>query len=309
MNRGFRYIDRIGADAEGETVLLFYCARYRHSTEAEWRSRIESGAVRLDDRPTSADTRLRRGQALSYDRAPWDEPAVPTSFAVLYEDDEIVAVDKPSGLPVLPGGHHLEHTLLALVRARYGQRPALSPLHRLGRATSGVVLFARTTRSGAKLSAAFRERRITKIYRALLTGTGLPAERTVSAPIGRVAYPPTGTLHAATAGGAPSTSVFRLLCEDRARDRSLVEVEIATGRAHQIRIHAATLGHPLVGDPLYVVGGGPAPLVAGARAPLPGDAGYHLHALRLAFRHPVTDATMKIVSPPPPLLRVGSDAA
>ncbi len=302
MNRGFTYINRIDGDAAGESVIAFYATRYRHSSESEWRDRIQRGAVRLNGHTVAADTVLRAGQTLSYQRTPWTEPAAPTEFGVIYEDDQIIAVDKPSGLPVLPGGHHLEHTLLAQVRERFGGEVRPSPLHRLGRGTSGIVLFARTQEALRRLTEAFAERRITKTYRALVQGVGLRAEQTVDVPIGRVDYPPTGHLYAATPDGAASKSVCRLLHEDRERLQSLLEVRILTGRAHQIRIHVAAIGHPLVGDALYVAGGGPAPLVRGRRAPLPGDCGYHLHATRLAFRHPASGNLVEIFSPPPPAL-------
>jgi 23S rRNA pseudouridine1911/1915/1917 synthase len=303
VNRGFRYKDEISLDGAGESVIEFYTSRYRHSSEQEWRERIVQGAVRLDGEKVTPGTLLRAGHTLSYERAPWTEPEAPSTFGVVYEDGDLLAVDKPSGLPVLPGGHYLDHTLLALVRARFPGEVPPSPLHRLGRATSGLVLFARTEETLRRLSTEFVQRRVAKIYRALVAGVDLPSEQVVDAPIGRVPYPPTGKLHAAAIDGAPSKSFFRLLSEDRERFESLVEVQIVTGRPHQIRIHAAAIGHPLVGDPLYIAGGGPGPLVEGRRPALPGDCGYHLHAMRLAFRHPRTGEGLEVFSPPPPLLR------
>jgi 23S rRNA pseudouridine1911/1915/1917 synthase len=307
LNRGFTYTNEIDAGAAGETVVDFYTRRYPHSTAAQWRERIERGTVRLDGHEVSPTTLLRAGQTLSYERAPWDEPETPTSFGVLYEDAHVIAVDKPSGLPVLPGGHHLEHTLLALVRARFAvdnsSEVPPSPLHRLGRATSGIVLFARTPLALRRLTEAFSERRITKIYRALVQGVGLTDEQTIDVPIGRIDYAPTGKLYAAASGGAPSTSICRLLDEDAGQHRSLVEVRIITGRPHQIRIHMAAIGHPLVGDPLYIAGGLPTPLIPGNRPPLPGDCGYHLHAMRLTFHHPITNDPLNLFSPPPSPLR------
>ena len=310
MNDGFVYTDRIGDDGVGETVLGFYSARYPHSTPEQWRERIEQGVVRLDGGAVAPSARLLPGQTLTYARAPWREPEAPREFGVLYRDAELLAVDKPSGLPVLPGGHHLEGTLLALVRERYDDIGdfAPSPLHRLGRATSGIVLFARTRDSYRRMSRAFAERRVTKIYRALVSGVDFPTEISVDAPIGRVAYAPTRMLYAATPDGAPSLSVFRRMEERLTDGATLVEARIVTGRAHQIRIHAAAIGHPLAGDPLYASGGGPRPLVAG-RAPLPGDGGYHLHAMRVAFEHPTSGERVEILSPPPALLATSEERA
>jgi 23S rRNA pseudouridine1911/1915/1917 synthase len=198
------------------------------------------------------------------------------------------------------GGLYLEHTLLAVVRRR---APEASPMHRLGRDTSGVVLFARTAAAARVVQAAFRERRVDKTYRALCAGHPAADAFTVAAPIGEVEHPLLGTLHAASPGGRPSTSHVRVL---ERRDGAggpcaLVEVAIETGRPHQIRIHLAHAGHPLVGDPLYGPGGVPRP---GSRA-LPGDPGYLLHALRLELDHPSSDARLLIECAPPPLLRAG----
>jgi len=220
---------------------------------------------------------------------------VDTGFRVLFEDAALVAVHKPRGLPTLPGGGFLEHTLLAQVRVRY---PEASPMHRLGRETTGIVLFSRTPESGALIQAAWRGRRVEKRYRAL--GSGLCARDSfeVSVPIGPVPHPWLGTLHAASERGRPALSRVRVV-ERRERD-TLFQVDIETGRPHQIRIHLAWAGHPLVGDPLYGEGGLPR---SGLPA-LPGDGGYLLHAERLAFPHPVTGQLLELWAPPPQELRL-----
>jgi len=225
--------------------------------------------------------------------------------AVLHEDELLLAVAKPRGLPTMPaGGLYLEHTLLAVVRRR---APGASPMHRLGRDTSGVVLFARTAAAAGTVQAAFRARRVTKVYRALCAGHPALDAFTVDAPIGEVDHPLLGTVHAAAAGGRQARSHVRVL--ERRGDVSappsaLVEVEIETGRPHQIRIHLAHAGHPLVGDPLFGPGGVPRP---GTRA-LPGDPGYLLHAWRLELEHPGDGRRLVIECAPPPALRVGRAA-
>jgi 23S rRNA pseudouridine1911/1915/1917 synthase len=303
LNHGYTYTDIVNGDAEGESILGFYTTRYTHSSEEVWRERLESGAVLLDGERIDQETKLKRGQTLTYHREAWQEPEAPRDFEVLYEDNQIIAVNKPGGLPVLPSGHHLENTLLSVVRERFGGDVPPSPLHRLGRGTSGIVLFARDSKTLQELSNAFRNRSITKVYRALVCGVGLEPEILIEQPIGKIDYPPTGQLYAATPDGKPSVSECTMLWEKTEDDHTLLDVKIITGRPHQIRIHVAAIGHPLVGDPLYVSGGGPAPLVQGERAPLPGDIGYHLHARLLEFTHPATGEQVKVEATPPKLLQ------
>src|SRR5262245_17490258 len=138
LNEGFEYRERLGPDVDGQTLLGYLSDRYRHSTRSEWRTRIECEQVRLDGGPAHGDTRLRAGQVLVWRRPPWSEPEVPTAFSILFEDEDLLAVAKPAGLPTLPGANFLQSTLLHRVRL---QAPDAAPLHRLGRWTSGVVLF------------------------------------------------------------------------------------------------------------------------------------------------------------------------
>jgi 23S rRNA pseudouridine1911/1915/1917 synthase len=175
-------------------------------------------------------------------------------------------------------------------------------MHRLGRDTSGLVLFARTAAAASLVQAAFRARQVGKVYRALCAGHPAADRFTIDAPIGEVAHPLLGTVHAAAIDGRPSRSHVRVLERRGGSDApacALVEVVIETGRPHQIRIHLAFAGHPLVGDPLFGAGGLPIP---GTRA-LPGDPGYLLHALRLELDHPVERRRLLLECPPPPALR------
>ncbi|HNX32428.1 MAG TPA: RluA family pseudouridine synthase [Holophaga sp.] len=294
MNHGFTYTGRVGPEGDGRPVLDHLADHYAHTPRNVWSERIEAGLVLLDGRPAAAEEELRRGQQLSWLRPPWEEPPVPLACAVLFEDEDLLAVAKPSGLPTLPGGGYLEHTLLALVRCRC---PEASPVHRLGRGTSGVVLFARGVRAGRNLCGALREHQMIKIYRALVQGSPALDSFLVDTPIGSVPHPFLGSVHAAHPQGKPSRSHVRVL-ERRSTD-SLVEVRIETGRPHQIRIHMASCGHPLAGDPLYAPGG----CLREDRAALPGDIGYFLHALSVTLPHPRSGARLVIECQPPPILR------
>ncbi len=293
MNSGFVYLEEIGRKAAGSTVLAWLAGRYRHSSEGVWRSRIAAGEVRLDGAQASATDVLGLGQSLTWRRPPWEEPRVPLAFGLLYRDDHLLAVAKPRGLPSLPNGGFLEHTLLFRVRRLF---PEAVPVHRLGRGTSGLLLFARTDGARRAVAAEWRAGRVEKEYRALVSRVPSLESFTVETPIGFVSHPRLGQVHAARPGGKPAVSRVRVLAARNGQ--ALVAVTILTGRPHQIRIHLAAAGHPLVGDPLYVAGGVPGPDPG-----LPGDGGYRLHSHRLALAHPATGDRLELECAPPPELR------
>ena len=299
LNEGCEYRERPGLDAEARTLLAYLSQRYSHSSVAEWEARIASGRVLIDDLPAHSGSVLRRGCELVWQRPPWIEPDAPRSFTVLYEDEDVLAVDKPAGLPTLPGANFLNATLLYLVRA---YAPDAAPLHRLGRWTSGLVLCARNHNARTELIRQWSAKEVGKRYRALASGLPDWNEMTISAPIGPMPYALLGSLHAAVPNGKPSLSQVAVL--ERRADSFLCDVRIATGRPHQIRIHLAAAGHPLKGDPLYGAGGFPAP---DSRA-LPGDPGYLLHSAELSFRHPGTGREVVIECEPPSPLRLSTDA-
>lgn len=304
LNGGWIYRDRVDAAAIGWTVLDYYSQRYPHSSRADWGDRILSEQVLLDGKPTRGDTPLSRGQCLTYHRPPWEEPEVPLDIQIVAEDPDLVVVAKPSGLPVLPGGGFLEHTLLWQLQQRYPQQPPL-PVHRLGRGTSGLMLLARSPAARASLSQQLRDRQMEKIYWAIAQGVPTETAFTLTYPIGKLSYPRLGYLHAATADGAPAQSNCRIL--HRFEQTSIWEVSILTGRPHQIRIHLAAAGYPLWQDPLYGVGGGPQVSVDPAQTDqaiaVPGDCGYYLHAKQLTFVHPVSGETLQFNCPLPPAWR------
>jgi 23S rRNA pseudouridine1911/1915/1917 synthase len=292
LNAGFKYVSHVPAGDHGRAILAWLSQTYDHTDDAGWRTRLAAGEIELDGRPATEDDRVRRGQRVVWHRPPWLEPAVPLTFDLLYEDDDLLAVAKPSGLPTAPAGGFLHHTLLRLVRARW---PDASPMHRLGRGTSGVVLFGLRPAARAEVQRAWRSGGVHKTYRALVDGTPARAAWTIDAPIGDVAHPRLGRIAAVAPDGRPARSHVRLLHPPSTPTR--VEVDIDTGRPHQIRAHLAWAGHPLNGDPLYLAGGAP-------RADaLPGDLGYTLHAWRLRLAHPTTGAQLDLEAPLPEPLR------
>jgi 23S rRNA pseudouridine1911/1915/1917 synthase len=283
----------VGPEHAGLTVLAYLTVTRLHSSESEWAARLERGEVEVEGTRVRSDEILHAGQTVVWNRPPWDEAPVPSFFDVIHEDDTILVVNKPAGLPTMPAGGFLDNTLLSMVRRDY---PQASPLHRLGRYTSGIVLFARTKRAASLLARAWRERNVKKTYRALGLGSTRTEMFVIDVPIGPVPHPILGTVQGACEGGKPSHSVAVVL--EQRHDQTLFSVEITTGRPHQIRIHMAYAGHPLIGDPVYETGGG-----LKTHPGLPGDGGYLLHAEKLQFSHPATGEWMTCVAIPPPELK------
>jgi 23S rRNA pseudouridine1911/1915/1917 synthase len=318
FNDGWAYHDRITAPSQASG---YYTARYPHSDQAAWRQRLAAGEIWCNGQQLWADGTLQAGDRLVWHRPPWQEAAVPVLPSPLFDDGDLVVFNKPSGLPVLPAGGFLRHTVLGQLEATAGAGLGVPrPVHRLGRFTSGLLVCARSAGARAWLSAQLRESTqaaaamqlpgthardpCSKIYRALLNlplrGSpllalaGAAAEVLIATPIGRRPHPVLGTIWCAAdpadPQALPAQSRFRL-AEQRAHGW-LVQVAIATGRPHQIRIHAAAAGAPLLGDPLYAPGG-----LARPEA-LPGDGGYQLHAHRLALRRP-DGSLLELAAPPP----------
>ncbi len=288
-NQGFSYREVVGGRAVGCSVLDWLTAGHRHSDRETWRRRIEVGEVELQGRIAAPDEALAAGQLLVWHRPPWIEPAVPLSYDILHEDESLLAVAKPSGLPTMPAGGFYQNTLSSLVQRRFADA---TPLHRLGRGTSGLVVFARTSEARTALSRDFRERRIHKLYRTIASGDPSWDHLVMETPIGPVAHPLLGSIHAASPGGKAARSEAWLV--ERRTGSCLLDVVIETGRPHQIRIHLAAAGHPLLGDPLYLTGGHADP-----RA-IPGDEGYRLHAWRIELLHPSTGLPLRLEAPPTP---------
>jgi len=300
LNRGFAYRTDVGDAAAGRPLGGWLAATYTHSSSDEWMARCARAEVTLDGVVATGHEVLRAGHVVVWQRPPWHEPDVPLTFDVVHEDAHLVAVSKPSGLPTMPAGGFLEHTLLALVRARYGEA---HPAHRLGRGTSGLVVFARTRQAATSLTRAWRTHAVSKVYRALVSGRPPWTALEITTPIGPVPHPRLGTVHAASADGRAAHSTATVI--ERRGPSALCDVRITTGRPHQIRIHLAAAGHPLEGDPLYVEGGHP----RADTQVLPGDGGYLLHAHVLGLTHPVTGANLVLTAGPPPPLRAAGELA
>jgi 23S rRNA pseudouridine1911/1915/1917 synthase len=279
LNRGYAYTTIIGSKCHGQTLLSHLASLYPHSTPQVWQQNLNAGEVTLNGVAATGSESVTAGQILVWNRPPWIEPDAPRHFEVLFDDRYLLAVNKPGGLPTLPGGGFMENTLLRLVQERF---PNANPVHRLGRATTGIVLFAKTPQVASVLAANWNTSKVKKIYRALAQKIAQQDAYEILMPIGLVPHPRLGSVWAASLGGKPSKSLAKVIA--RGIDATTFEVTLYSGRPHQIRIHLASIGHPLVGDPLYGATGQPLENLPG----LPGDGGYFLHAQFLKFQHPIT---------------------
>ena len=264
LNGGRVYSHTVRKEEAGRSVLELLAVAYPHSTREVWAEHCTSGRVHVDSAPTGSDAVVRAGSVVEYHRPPWREPDASTTLVVVHRDADLLVVRKPSGLPVLPSEMYWERTVLRTLRKWYPPDALPSPVHRLGVGTSGVLLCAVTPQARRALGRALQERTVSKTYRALVSGLVESDRFEVDVPIGPVPHSSWGgSVHGAVPGGGGGAkhalSLVRVVRRHKAARQTLVEVNIPTGRAHQIRIHMAFAGHPLVGDPLYVAGGVPRP--------------------------------------------------
>lgn len=210
------------------------------------------------------------------------------SVPVLYEDESLLVVDKPSGIVVHPGAGNVTGTLVnaLLDRDIAGGEDPIRPgvVHRLDRDTSGVMVLAKGEPAYSWLVEKLSKREVRRIYRAVVSGSGLPPSGTVDAPVGRDPENPTPM---AAGVGKPAVTHFEVL--EEVEKHAMLRVRLETGRTHQIRVHLSAIGHPVYADPLY---GEP---IEGRRL--------WLHAESLAFVHPVTGEPLELESPLPEDLR------
>ena len=292
LNQGYSYRHVLGPSASEHSTLSFLVANFSHSTSSQWQTRLEAGEIFLDDLKADGLEPLRAGKVLVWNRPGWLEEETPQEYTIIYRDEQLLVVDKPSGLPTIPGGGFYLNTLLSLVRTDF---PDARPLHRLGRATSGLVLFAFDTQTASTLIR--RWPKVLKQYQALSSMVASQDSFDIQSPIGKQDHPRLGNVYAANAMGKPARSAARAL--QRRSNSTVFEVDLHTGRPHQIRIHLAFIGHPLLGDPLYAAGGQPRMDQPG----LPGDGGYWLHAKHLSFEHPVSGLQLVLKAPLPVILQ------
>jgi 23S rRNA pseudouridine1911/1915/1917 synthase len=247
---------------------------------------IEGGAVRVDGATVPKRHRVAAGETVTVDepQAPAPPgPVAPAEFAVPYQDEYLLVVDKPAGVVVHPARGHAEGTLAQALAgvAGGGEEGRAGIVHRLDRDTSGLLVVARSAEVHRRLKAALQAREVTREYLALVEGRPPARRGTIDAPIGRDRRVRT---RMSTDTDDPREAVTHFEIERALPATTLLRVRLETGRTHQIRAHLLAIGHPVAGDPEYGTAG------------LLGLERQFLHAARLAFAHPFTGEEVEVVS-------------
>jgi 23S rRNA pseudouridine1911/1915/1917 synthase len=287
--------ERIAVDAGGAQQRLdrYLAARGKWGSRSHVQRLIAAGLVRLDGQSVKPGAVLRYGQIIEiHDVAPALPPGIepePIPLVVLHEDDWLLVINKPPGMVVHPAPGHWRGTLVnALLHHWQGARPGLDPLrpgivHRLDKDTSGVLVIAKDAATLADIGAQFRKREVDKQYLAFVWGRLRNQTGTITEPIGR--NPVHRKRMAVRRTGREAVTSFEVV--ERFPNATLVRLFPKTGRTHQIRVHLAAIGHPIVGDAVY---GG----TRSRQLRVPRQA---LHAEKISFRHPRTGTRVSFMAP------------
>lgn len=307
---------RVPNELEGQRLDRFFEWRIPRLTRERAREIIAACAAHPDGRRRSAHERLHAGETVLLVRQRFVEPAAPRTFGVLHEDEAMLVVDKPAGLPVHPSATYHRNTLTALLRERYGES-APHIAHRLDKETSGIVVCGRPGPDEAALKKQFELRKVDKAYLAIVSGVVKDDYGTIDLPLGRrrPKDEPSALVEAdhllieVRPDGQPAFTRYQVRA--RRADRTLLELWPETGRQHQLRVHLAAIGHPILGDKLYGPAGQQPFLEMIERGEnVTGEMsddirrrlGHHrhaLHAAKLSIDHPRTGARLSLVSPLP----------
>jgi 23S rRNA pseudouridine1911/1915/1917 synthase len=288
-------------DAAGARLDAWLTGAVPGLSRSRWQALIRDERVAVDGRPCRPSTMLHGGECIQY-RIPPPEPVAlePEAIAldVLYEDSALIAVNKPPGLVVHPAPGHTRGTLVHALLHHCGDlagvggqlRPGI--VHRLDKDTSGVLVAAKTEPAMLSLAGQFKDRRVRKEYLALVAGVPVPAAGTIDTLIAR-SERHRKKMDVHPTRGKRALTHYRV--EHAYPGAALVRLHIETGRTHQIRVHMAHIGHPVLGDALY---GGR------RREGMPRPLRQMLHAEVLAFLHPLTGEPLSITAPWPDDLRL-----
>ena len=275
-----------GEVKEGE-LALEYIQRVLSLSKREIRILLKYHLAGVNDQMLSGDMMVHEGDEISVtitDEKP--EKCLPEEvpLKILYEDDALLVLNKPRGIAVIPGPGNWHQTMTNGLRFYLGEDSYKTFVHRLDKMTSGCLLAAKTKKSAAHLSLQIASKSARRIYRALCEGK-TPDSGTIIAPIGR---DPQNFRRMAVTNIKSKPAVTNYECLERGDAFSELRFRLETGRTHQIRVHAAYIGHPLIGDDLY-----------GKECEYLAEQGAVLHAETLIFTHPITEERMEVHAPLP----------
>ena len=295
----------VSEEDAGARLDAFLAARVEGVSRTSLKRAIEEGDVLVGGRESKPSCKLRAGE-----RVEAELPEPPTSevepedipLEIVYEDEEVVVVNKPAGLVVHPAAGVRSGTLANALAFRFrnselGEQQSIRPgiVHRLDRDTSGLIVVAKTARAHESLSEQFRARTVFKSYTALVHGATREEKGKIEQPIAR--DPRNRTRMGVVRGGRAALTHWRV--RRRYERFTLLDVEIKTGRTHQIRVHLAWMKHPVVGDETYGMGRDKTVADPRMRSAIAAMGRQFLHAARLGFHHPRTNEWMSFGSPPP----------
>ena len=273
----------------GERLDAFLARRVEGLTRSAAQRLLEEGAVTCGGKPLKKSEKTVPGQIIQValpDPEPVDVRPQDIPLDVVYEDADVIVVNKPKGLVVHPAPGHPDGTLVNALLHHCGDSlsgigGALRPgiVHRIDRDTSGLLIAAKNDFAHQRLSAQLQDHTLSRVYRCIVVGNLREDAGTVDAPIGRC--PADRKKMAVVAGGRPAVTHWTVL--ERLPGHTYVECRLETGRTHQIRVHMASIGHPILGDTVY-----------GSKKPVPGLQGQCLHAVGLRFLHPRTGEAVEL---------------
>ena len=278
----------------GTRVDAWLAANLEDLTRSAAARLLEEGRVTCGDRALAKNYKLTGAETISVclpDPEPVDVQPQDSPLDVVYEDGDVIVVNKPKGLVVHPAPGHPDGTLVNALLHHCGDslsgiggelRPGI--VHRIDRDTSGLIIAAKNDLAHQRLAAQLQDHTLARVYRCIVTGNLREDEGTVDAPIGR--HHTDRKRMAVAAGGRSAVTHWRVL--ERFPGFTYVECRLETGRTHQIRVHMAYIGHPILGDTVY-----------GNKKPVPGLQGQCLHAVGLRFVHPRTGELVELSCPLP----------
>lgn len=278
-------------EEEGTRLDRYLSLRLSQFSRSHLQKLIENGHVRVNGKPVRPSFKPNPGDMITIalpEPVPSDLQPLAVTLDIIYEDDDLLVINKPSGMPVHPGPGHPADTLVNAVLSRCPDLPGIKGtmrpgvVHRLDKDTSGLIIFAKNDKALASLQHQFRSRQVKKEYLALVRGRLRPPKGTIEGPIGR--DPANRQRMAVVAGGREARTAYEVI--RYLDDHTLVAVRPQTGRTHQIRVHLARMGYPVAGDIAY---GGEDPQVPRM----------FLHARALGFQLPSTGEFREFEAPLP----------